>query len=483
MRYKGCQKGSLTLFSILLVILVVGCLLSLLEGARFLEMQRIARNRTLVAVESAFANYNKCLWDTYRILGCNREEMEACLLLSGNGGYSESEYGINLFLMRTDEVAVERYTLLTDGNGAVYIEAVSNYMRNNMVYETAKAIYNQYDSVKALLNSNQSDGTEIDKALESLEELEKEKTQKKRTSAVSKGTSESKGNLLTQIKSLQEKGVLELVIQDSNHISNKEYELSEAVSQRSLQVGNKNVQEEIDWIDRILLQQYFLTYLADYTNPKENRAVAYELEYLIAGKDSDLENLKYVVGEILMIREAANFAYLLTDNEKVQQAQLLAIGLAGATVNAAAIEAVKYGILLAWSFAESVLDVRALLAGKTVPLIKNRELWTLSLDNIEDFSEDYMMAKESKYGISYQSYLGILILFQKDHQLAYRSMDVQELTIQQEAYPSLGMDDIVVQAQVNITYCYRPAFTSMETIVMGEKWDYKINTQARYEYN
>ena len=43
-------------------------------------------------------------------------------------------------------------------------------------------------------------------------------------------------------------------------------------------------------------------------------------------------------------------------------------GKTGASVNPAIIEAVKYGILAAWAYVESVLDIRALLDGDKIKI-------------------------------------------------------------------------------------------------------------------
>lgn len=206
------------------------------------------------------------------------------------------------------------------------------------------------------------------------------------------------------------------------------------------------------------------------------------MEYLIGGRDNDIENLRVVVNYLLLIREAANLVYLFADMEKVQQAQLLAIALAGATANPAIIEVVKIGLLAAWAYAESVLDVRALLEGKKIPLIKSKDTWTLALENIGSISQEYMVAKESKLGLSYSTYLGILLMFPTDKELAYRAMDVQEITLQKTA-GSLRMDQLVVSSKAEVIYEYAPIFMSLKSVKATRNWNYQISTTVDYGYN
>ena len=91
---------------------------------------------------------------------------------------------------------------------------------------------------------------------------------------------------------------------------------------------------------------------------------------LIGGKDNDADNLRVTVDRLLLLREGLNMASLMAMPDKQSEAMALAVTLAGATVNPAIIEAVKYGILAAWAYVESVLDVRTLLDGGKISLVK-----------------------------------------------------------------------------------------------------------------
>lgn len=463
------QKGSITLFALLSMILVASCILTLLEASRGLELQKLAVYRTRLATEVAFSNYNVCLWENYHLLGCNLEQVQHLTEVSANGGYKEAALGTNLLLLRAKEVEIEEYTLLTDGDGTQYIMALSTYMKQNIMYETAKAIYDQYMSMKVLLENHPMGGNEIDDALECLEDLKSE---------AKGGTWE---NPLETVKRLQKTQLLELVVSDTTNLSDAEYDLSKAVSYRELNRGTKDEVREVNWSDRILMQQYLLTYFADYTNPQKNRGMNYELEYLLAGKASDIENLREVVNQLLLLREAANLAYLYSDVQKLEVAQGLALALAGFTANGWIIEAVKLGLIAAWAFGESVLDVRALLQGKKIPLIKSKDTWTLDIRNLGDVGQDYLVAKESDMGIPYKTYLGALLLLQKDKTLAYRAMDIQEMTMQ-KAVGSLRLDQLVIWNKVKISYQYAPIFPVLSPGIRQNTGDSKITIEECYGY-
>ena len=204
---RKSHNGSITVFTVLSLSLVVGCLLALLEGARVYELRTVAYLRGQMAVEAPFAKYNSCLWENYHLLGNNVDEINAIIAAGAEGGYEENVFGTNLLLLKLKQSELQEYTLLTDGEGLAYINAVSAYMRKNILYETAKGIYNQYEAIKDLLENNSSDGTEISDALESLENLEKE----------SRGGTQQ--NPLALIDKLQKTQLLELVIEDTDALS------------------------------------------------------------------------------------------------------------------------------------------------------------------------------------------------------------------------------------------------------------------------
>ena len=71
-----------------------------------------------------------------------------------------------------------------------------------------------------------------------------------------------------------------------------------------------------DWYDRILALEYMDQYFGDYLGESEDHALAYELEYVLAGKGSDKENLESVIKRLLFVREAANITHILGDGDK-----------------------------------------------------------------------------------------------------------------------------------------------------------------------
>ena len=86
--------------------------------------------------------------------------------------------------------------------------------------------------------------------------------------------------------------------------------------------------------------------------------------------------------------------------------------MAGFTVNPAIVEAVKYGLLAGWAYCESVLDLRTLMDGGKIPIIKSDETWTSGLAGISSLLSGRAKAKSSDIGLDYKGYIGGLLMFQ-----------------------------------------------------------------------
>jgi hypothetical protein len=245
--------------------------------------------------------------------------------------------------------------------------------------------------------------------------------------------------------------------------------------------GKNYKEKEENWIDTILLQQYLLTYFSSYTNVKDTHGLSYEIEYLIGGEDSDMENLKVVTDYLLMIRQAANMLYIFSDSVKVEEANTLALALTTVATVPELYEVVGVAILTAWAYGESVLDVRGLLQGKKIPLLKSSETWTLQLSELGNLAKGNQTAKESEVGLSYVNYLGILLLMTKDNTLSMRAMDVQEATIRSiSGEKDFRMDGLMIEAEARMSYYYKPIFQMFSSLPLD--WEQKIVHNIKYQY-
>lgn len=469
------EKGSITLFSLIALLLVSGALFALLEGTRFQEIRRFGVLQTESALESAFANYNGYLWERYRLLGADEASMQDIIERCANGRMGS---GANLLRLVLEEVQLEEYTRLTDGNGSVYIANVSSYMEENFVYEISKELYSQYESIKQILDTSQMDTSSITDALEKMGQLDTSKQSKIRSKSA-----EVK-SILETAKYWMDTGVLNLVVKNTEELSKSKLEYGNGLLERKISKGKNPVEYNNTWKDRILFQQYLMTYMSSYTDGNETGGLSYELEYLVGKSSKDIDNLKITVTKLLKIREATNFLYLLSDSVRVSQTEAMAVLLVGASANPMLIEAVKIGLLTAWALGESILDVRAMLAGKRISLMKSEESWTLELENLSALANVDVMAKDCDWGLSYEEYLGILLLLEKEEDLAMYAMNLQEATIRKITGDSLFcIDSLITRAKAKVKYSYEPVFPFLKVIDAEKRWEYAVWTNVEYGYD
>lgn len=106
-----------------------------------------------------------------------------------------------------------------------------------------------------------------------------------------------------------------------------------------------------------------------------------EIEYILGGHADDNLNVYDVMAKILLIRFTLNTIHVYMDPTKSQEALVAATAIATATgliVTGFAVPIIKTLIILSWSMAESILDVKCLMSGKSVVIFKTRDTWVLS---------------------------------------------------------------------------------------------------------
>jgi len=173
---------------------------------------------------------------------------------------------------------------------------------------------------------------------------------------------------------------------------------------------------------------YFSSFLKE--NESEPSALRYEMEYLLAGKKSDRENLKDAVNQVLTLRGAMNLLFLLNSPDKKAEADALAAAVAVGIVPAQM--ALSFFILTLWAFGEAVLDVKMLLAGGKIPFWKTEGTWKTCLSGLLDQSFLKETGECSGDGRTYTEYLSCLIFLMDRKTRNFRMMDLIQWNIRTE---------------------------------------------------
>lgn len=527
-RYNsGNVRGSMTVFAALSIMLVASFLFVLLEAAHQQQLRRVAQMNTSLVVESVFSNYCSPLWEKYKILALDNgmtEEQEPFVSWEYYAADLSKESlsqrgfmrGTNHLRMDTKGAEFVAYRMLTDEDGKAYIKTISDYMRNTIGQQAIEKLAAEYQQLSGMDISDKPDDTALagaDNAIAEARRLEEEKAKKeeeerkkaqeaakkakadKKTNKKAEKKAEKKAgteageraiepaeNPLEIIKNLWHQGTLSLVLKDAKAVSNMKEDWSDAVSKREKYTGIGLEPIQTDATDTLLFTEYLLDHFACYTSGDAAGTLAYELEYLLCGNEKDQSNLSETVQRLLAVREAANLAYLAADASKQELAYSVALSLAGVTANPGIIYAVKCGLLAAWALAESVLDVRALLSGDKIAIIKNSAQWTSDLLHLGSVFSSFGTATNCQNGLSYQRYLGFLLMMQAQ-KVSYRAMNIQEHVIRsKEGFEDFCMDHLVIDAEIAMNYSSHTIFTGMEQLTRNKKRAFTIPVQQSFSY-
>lgn len=135
-------------------------------------------------------------------------------------------------------------------------------------------------------------------------------------------------------------------------------------------------EEKTDLVEKGLLILYakahFKNFLSKAKEDDKKEALKYGVEYLIAGKDSDEANLSSVANRIFGLRTIVWYGYFLTRKDKMAEAEAIAAAIASVLALPAAIEIIKYGIVMGWSMDEARKEVKSLLKGEDIPLLPGK---------------------------------------------------------------------------------------------------------------
>lgn len=299
---------------------------------------------------------------------------------------------------------------------------------------------------------------------------------------IGKGDKEKQG-FLEQVQRLVEGGLLQMVLPDGMEVSKGVIKAKNLPSHHQGETGGSGR----SMADHVLINEYCSKYFL-HALSQEKREVQYELEYLLHGKKTDQENLEETVTQLFLIRQGMNMIYLLSDSGKQEEARALAAVITGVTGLAPLLEIVAGFILVVWAMGESMMDVRDLLSGGTVPLWKERGDWKLSLDGLLEMGKEKACIKGTDEnpegrGFSYETYLKLMLLVRDGKKKQLRMMDMVQMNIQR-AEAGFSLDRCAYRVDIQGRAVGRHIFFNLpvvEHFVHGEK-GYPLEAVAERAY-
>lgn len=380
-----------------------------MEAATIQIMKNEKRADAGRAIESVYAEYQKELFEQYGILG-----IEATY---ESGEWKESHIlnRLSYYGMENMETQIEAIRLLTDQGGKPFFEQAVNYQKEKLALKNVDKFLGTYDSWQEQMKLDDQYEEKLDGFLdEEANELPQE------------------NNPFTIISDIKRNSLINMVMPKDYKISENQINLSEQVSHRRLRIG-EGIEEGKTMTngDAVFFNFYLVDNFKSAIQNEEKEGLKYELEYLVAGKKSDKENLEAVLKNICHIRFLSNYVCISKDEVKKAEANVMAGALCSMIPVPGIVEVATQAILLAWAYGESIVDLRVLMEGNKVDLIKTKDKWQLSLEGLMELRKKPLDAQsnEGESGSTYEQYLQLMLLLEKKEVLSMRALDLIELQI------------------------------------------------------
>lgn len=501
-------RGSITVFLSLTVAMVLSLFFTMAEAVHATAVAKVATVRTRAGAESMMAEYNRLLWSEYGILAVDM-------------GYGEPGIDTDKALTRMykymspddhsyidaslSESGLDEYRLISDGCGRVLI-------RDAVIQETlelpqliisgfsdfAASAQNSMSSLDAdeLMDAGMDADAQADEIWRQSQEAERAAAEAAAAQRASETGEEVKvdftpkprpgsdvENPIKTVKELKKGSLLSQVIPPEKELSAGGIFEASRPSERVLEQGTAREDISLGMTDRIIYAAYLKEHFGCYTNDRKHSGASYEWEYVLCGNDSDIDNLKGTIELLLACRIGENMTSILTDKDKQDKAMELATLIVGFTMNEGIIKAVQFGILAAWTYIESLMDVRALLDGEKLSIVKSSSEWTSSLTTLPACIEVHSKAKGAEHGFSYGEYLLFLSYIHSLDELGLRSLDVLENALRShEEYAFTFVDQMAAEATLTAEFTAAPIFFGVIPHPNGGFDEYRLKREEKVTY-
>ena len=494
------KRGSITLQLSLMLGLSMTLVLYSIQSVRIADGRVLMASALEQGLYSLFAGYDRDLYEEYGLLfldgGYGEKDLQLGKLCEtvtdaaeyivdpGKGNGRQDQKGLSGIRLSGGEVT--GYLLATDNAGAAFQNQVCRFMEEQIGTEGIRMLAARLSDEFGISGEQEKylKGTDMEEAVQEYESQKEAAAagENQRESAGAESTRlsgyaglrtgspvktekvsetaekipevpEDFQNPIDTVQGMWEMGILSLAIPDPSGLSGYTLGEEQLVSGRIRQRGMGMVQTEAaGTFDRLLMLEFLAESFPCYTTQSQETGMKYQVEYAIAGKSSDRENLKTVLERLQLIREASNFLYLMNSPVRSAEADQLALLISTALLMPQAQPLVSLVLKLCWAYGESILDLRVLLDGGKIPLVKSDDSWQLSLSGLGNMLTGSRKGKSCENGMDYTWYLRLLLFAESQETLTGAAMDLTEYHIRFPCGRSdFRLDSCIYAAEICLT--------------------------------
>lgn len=434
-------RSSITITLAILLLVILTILLSFIERIRVINSRTEVEINAYSAQRNIAAGYNSRLWEHYDVFGLNtNKDLEKIFneYVTKTTNYDKN----NLYKVQFNNIRIYPHTFIENG-GYDFLRQAALIMQVRIPSKLLKKLKGG--------DITTSQGNEKD-----IEDVD--------STNVSDSDEEYRKDPRDIIKDIEtDDGFVNFALSDEDKSTKK-------IDGNKIKLNG--ILKKPSFIQSQLFNEYILSHFTSAINSKNSKnALNYEVEYILKGGLRDSDNLKDVCRDIKLLRIPINYAYIIKNKAYNIAADILAFTLNIWNMNFATMKATKYAIIMAWAYAESAIDVKNLLSGGKVPLIKTDKTWNLGWKNL--FSFKSIKPKKSEKGLSYDDYLRIFLQFKSNSNKVSNSMNLIEKNL------DIKFKNIGYGFSTNFSYEIDKKFFSPQFV---DKMLYKNEFIAEYSY-
>lgn len=439
----GKQSAYLTVYLTLTMTVMISLCLALIEGVRHNAVCLESECVSDMSLNSILAEYHRELLNQYNLFaidssygttvaGSNKVVEHMRQYMDKN--FSTEDVFLSNFIYRDflgmtlEKLNMTKASIFTDNGGSIFRQRTVEVMKDDYGLTGIQELLewmNVAESHGLFERNPAEEKRELDARMEEYNGREIQLSDNEWTTIEIQ-------NPTSEVENMRKAGILKQVTNE-NELSGKVLHSENLIASRmergEVNQGNSdslNFPDSTGLEEQFLFREYLMRYMGSYLSPKEKGALSYQIEYLLVGKDEDVENLKGVVTIICTVREVANICYLYSDATKCAEAEAVATAIATLVTVPEITPLLKNILLLGWAYAESIYDVECLLDGGRVPLMKDKDSWHYSLQNALQMQDEEMVQQA---GLSYEDYLHMMLMMEGQQTLTDRAMNMIEADI------------------------------------------------------
>lgn len=472
-------RGSVTIYLSISFTLLLSLIVYTIESCHLDAMVARSEAVTYISLDSLFGQYCLPLFEKFGLFCLNEQGLD---LKSELTKYAEENCKPPAFLLtnshsflrlNTENVDITKVEYITDTDGELFSEQICDYISYLKMSDLAKALMDDASTEYPDAFKDDENGN-LDLSLDNIDtggliayanKIESSNSENSNAdNEVSREQSDTSNidaetfedSISDSIGHIIKNGLLSFIVNDPSKVSSNSVDkatLPSVTCQLSQDGVNASYGYYKDHADatfkKACVCEYVENTFGSYTNPDINSKLNYSMEYVIYGSDSDDVNFINCCLQLIALRTGLNLVHILTDKNKCNALEQIA----SITESLPIVRTIaKYTIMTIWATAEAILDIRDLVSGKSVPLIKTSDQWNLSLEGLKDFSKTTTSKNAGTTGLSYERYLQMLMLLQNNISVYYRTMDLIQMDICANYNEDFRLSKCVTSIEASIEY-------------------------------